>query len=231
VIGEGKFRASITQALGVLDDAGLLEARARKPTYPSDMATILRSKSYGEMWQACLDDEWYDCRLSDSSLVQFRRWDQKLSYSYLEAPYEAMIFEEYASERIDENWRMLPASVRQSFELDLRAGYELYLQSELIERPTTPLRYDYEPALYRAGVHPAGHIHFGLNNEIRVCTRRIFTPLSFTLFFVRQYYPKNWESVLQTRKDESIFREVREKLAIVPGEFMQTLDDYEHRLE
>jgi hypothetical protein len=231
VIGEGKFRASISQAFDLLDDGGILEARALSPTYPSDMAAVLRRKSYGETWQACLDDEWYDCRLLDSSLLQFRRWDQRLSYSYLESLYDVMTFDEYASERTDENWQMLPASIRQSLEPDLRAGYELYLQSDLVERPTTPLRYDYEPTLYRVGVHPAGHIHFGLNNEIRVCTRRIFSPLSFTLFVVRQYYPKNWESLLQRRKNDPIFREVRENLATVPGKFMQALDHYEHQLD
>jgi hypothetical protein len=231
VIGEGKFRASIAQAFGLLDDSGILEARALSPAYPNDIAAILRRKAYGEMWQACLDGEWYDCRLIDASLLQFRRWDQKLSYSYLESPYEAMTFDEYASERIDENWQTLPAEVRQSLELDLRAGYELYLQSDLAERPTTPLRYDYEPGLYRVGVHPAGHIHFGLNNEIRVCTRRIFSPLSFTLFVMRQYYPNNWGSLLQRRQNDPIFREVRENLATVPGEFMQPLDRCEHQLD
>lgn len=178
-----------------------------------------------------LDDEWYDCRLIDSSLLQFRRWDQKLSYSYLESPYEAMTFDEYASERMDENWQMLPAEVRQSLELDLRGGYELYLQSDLAERHTTPLRYDYEPALYRVGIHPAGHIHFGLNNEIRLCTKRILSPLSFTLFVMRQCYPKHWEILLQTRQDDPIFREVREKLTAVPGKFMQALDHCEHQLD
>jgi hypothetical protein len=231
VIGEGKFRASVAQAAGLLDHAGILESRAPAPTYPNDMAAVLRSKPYGEMWQTCLDGEWYDCRLLDSSLLQFRRWDQRLSYNYLEVPYEVMTFDEYASERIDENWHMLPSSVRQSLEPDLRAGYELYLQSDLVERLITPLRYDYEPELYRVGVHPAGHIHFGLNNEIRVCTRRIFSPLSFTLFVMRQYYPKNWERLLETRKDDPIFREVREKLATVPLEYMQPLDHYEHQLD
>jgi hypothetical protein len=93
-----------------------------------------------------------------------------------------MTFDEYASERMDENWQMLPAEVRQSLELDLRGGYELYLQSDLAERHTTPLRYDYEPALYRVGIHPAGHIHFGLNNEIRLMYQKDFKP--FVIYVV-----------------------------------------------
>jgi hypothetical protein len=62
-------------------------------------------------------------------------------------------------------------------------------------------------------------------------TKRILSPLSFTLFVMRQCYPKHWEILLQTRQDDPIFREVREKLTAVPGKFMQALDHCEHQLD
>jgi hypothetical protein len=71
-------------------------------------------------------------------------------------------------------------------EPELRKDYELYLGSDLAERSVTPLRYDYEPERYRCGVHPAAHVHFGLANEIRLCSKRIMNPVSFTLFVIRR---------------------------------------------
>ena len=51
-----------------------------------------------------------------------------------------MDFDEFASERLDEDWITVPLSLRTDLEPDLREAYDLYLGSELTEREVTPLQ-------------------------------------------------------------------------------------------
>lgn len=214
-MNKGKFEAAKNGLESVLDQLDLLEERHSSPHYPHDMPSIVRPLPYKDMWQLSKMNMWYDYRLTDQSLLQFKR-EPTLSYVFLESPLIALTFEEFAFREYGQDWDV--------FAHEIRDEYELYLSSSIEERPATPVRYDYDTSLYREGVHPAGHLHIGIGNQIRLCSPRIMNPTSFCLFIVRQFYPSHWEKLLRIKEREHIFREVRDNLDAVPDKFFKGLD-------
>lgn len=182
----------------------------------------MRKLTYRDRWQSCIENGWYDFSLDDGSFFQMRFSEDHLSYSFMQCPFDYMSFEDFAYDKLGEEWVL--------FEPELREEYEFYRSNETSEQSVTPIRYDYEPSLYREGFHPAGHVHFGIDNEIRIGTKKIFTPLTFTLFVVRQHYPLLWERVLAHEKIEIISREIRDNLPAVHSNFFGVHDAREHYL-
>lgn len=198
--GQGKFEAHKASIAKLLAQLGLLEDRSGLRAYPSDLPSRARRMGYVDMWKYCLDEKLYDFRLIDHSLIQLSI--NPPSFSFLEAPYSVMTFEEFAVSIVGGDWEIV--------EEELREEYEFYLSSSVDIKPTTPVRYDYSEDAYREGVHPAAHLHFGIENQVRVCTRRQMSCVSFVLFIVRQFYPRQWEALLVSDAWKDIFREVRE---------------------
>jgi len=220
-IGKGKFEASKSDIEKLLTELGLLEDRTYLQSYPLYMPATVRSMKYGVMWRHCIDHKLYDFRLVDHSLIQLTA-DPDASYSFLEAPLAAMTFEEFAHSTFGVDWREL--------EHDLREAYEEYLSSSVDDKPATPVRYDYSEPTYREGVHPAGHLHFGLDNQIRICTRRSMSPISFVLFVIRQFYPRQWELLLTKPAWKHLYREIRDSAVEVAPAFFKGNDLHELHL-
>ncbi|WP_425414859.1 DUF2290 domain-containing protein [Rubellimicrobium mesophilum] len=122
------------------------------------MPLELRGRPYVEQWEKCSTESWFDAVLRDGSLLQFRRYDDRLSYSFHDCPFAYQSFEDFAFEQAGEDWR--------DYADVLAEEYELARSSEMTERPATPIRYDFEPHLYTCGRHPAGHIHFGFERAL-----------------------------------------------------------------
>ena len=222
MIGAAKFNASRNAVGNVLKKADVYGTANSFPAYPADMPGELRQLSYHDVWSRCSGEGWYDYRLLDSSLIQYRRTSGGLAYSFLPVPVVPVRFEDFAYNSMGPEWEVV--------EEELRHEYEIYLGSDLEERMVTPIRYDYEPGLYRRAVHPAGHVHFGRDNDIRVCTTKIMNPVSFALFVVRQYYPNNWESRLCLLSNKTLMRQVRDALDDVPKAFFSEMDFWEVQL-
>jgi hypothetical protein len=105
-----------------------------------------------------------------------------------------------------------------------------YLASSSSEAMVTPIRYDYSAAHYRPGLHPASHIHFGFENEMRVGTRNILNPVSFTLFVVRQRYPQAWIKFCSDSRNIFLFNQVRVDLDSVDSSYWSAEDEREMAL-
>lgn len=216
MIGVAKFYTSCDDCNRLVKDAHLFASGVVKPVYPPDMPAIMRKLDYKAAWRKCIDEGWYNIQLVDQSLIQFKRTEKSMSYSYLQCPFFIKSFEEYAFERMGEDWA--------ECEDDLREEYDFFAASESAERSVTPVRYDYEPDLYRNGFHPAGHFHFGLGNETRVGAKKLLLPTSFILFIIRQFYPSKWDSILAHNNKIVICRDVRDNLVDVSAHFCHSFD-------
>jgi len=108
-----------------------------------------------------------------------------------------------------------------------RVEYEEYLSTCKIKETFTPIRYDFAPSLYTEGRHPASHIHFGHQNEIRVGTKHILRPLSFLLLIIRQHYPNAWQRLIQHEEAVSWCRNVREHLDVIHDVYWNVMDEWE----
>lgn len=216
MIAAGDFAAKRNECKGVLKRLDLLSDWIKSPVLPSGMPAIMRSMNYREQWEFCDQNKIFDAKLIDGSLLQFRLFPDKVSYSFLEAPYRFPNFEDFAYERVGEDWVELEEILREEF--------EVAASSAIIERPATPFRYDYEPALYKEGRHPAGHFHFGYENQIRVASRRLLTPLSFVIFVVRQAHPDKWDAMKSWPDFSVLCRQVREAVPEIEKKYFKGFD-------
>jgi hypothetical protein len=93
----------------------------------------------------------------------------------------------------------------------------------------TPIRYDFDSneAMYTEGIHPHSHVHFGLNNEIRVGTTRVWTPLTFVLFIIRQCFRNEWLRVVMHSKAAIWANNIRGNLKPSPKALGSKIDEME----
>jgi hypothetical protein len=218
------FNAQLNTAWDLLNDLSIGSERNWSPDYAGLGASAFRHLSYLDVWKKCVNETFYDFQLSDNSLLQFRVPSYsplELSYVYYECPYECLAYEEFVQEL---------GFAYEDVHDELKPEYGDYVTTCDAKDTVTPIRYDLSPALYRAGGHPASHIHFGHNSDIRVGTRRILRPLSFVLFVLRQCYSKTWQRLLARSDAEILCRNVKQNLTDVPREYWDVLDEREMTL-
>jgi hypothetical protein len=169
----------------------------------------------------------FDFRLVDHALFQFKSFSEDdVSYCYYEAPFEVVTYRDYVAELFGHDL-VAVANVGDSFYED----YELVVETAPLRKAVSPIRYDYQPAQYEPGVHPAAHIHLGTSNEIRLSTGRRMRPTSFVLFVLRQMYPEYWRRFLGRDDVQTVCRSVREDLEQVDEAYMQDRDRLQLILE
>lgn len=189
-------------------------------------AAYFRGKNYRETYEICFKEFIYDFRLNDQSLLLFLceghgEHEGSLSYSYYDAPCNVMPYNEFVQ---------IYDSPEQVDDLKAINLYDQYLATVGLSSNVTPLRYDYRARDYRSGIHPASHMHFGFNNDIRVGTNRILNPISFLLFILRQRYPNKWEEFLNMKESECWCRNIRHNVQTINASYWGTNDKLEMSL-
>ena len=211
----GRFAASRARAIKLLDRLDLVTDVIASPDYSAIIGSKIRNSSYTDLWQGFLRDGLYDVRLVDESFLQFVEAPLE-SFSFFDSPVEAISFESFGTEQIGASWDP-------RLDLDLaelmREEYEEYLGTLEFKRPATPVRYDYSPNQYRCACHPAAHLHFGFSSEVRLATRRRWSPESFAMFVVRQYFPKCWDRFVRASITTRVSAALRHNLEEIGNEF------------
>jgi hypothetical protein len=232
MISEGLFQTQLNKVEHILNELDLLEERQPSPNL-SLGASHFRGMSYRQIYEECVREYAYEYRLTDQSLLLFVKsgsnvHNGSLSYSYLDCPVKVMPYREFVGNEIgmdvmDENFD----EEVDSWGDQLFSDYDQYINSLNNKSTVTPLRYDYKASDYRAGIHPASHVHFGHENEIRVGTNRVMRPLSFLLFLLRQRYPAEWDQLRNMRQMSIYVRNVRSELDLVESTYWSERDQDE----
>jgi len=220
-MNQGLFSVHINHIERILKSLDLFKDR-KKPSYRKYGASSFRNRRYVDIWEFCYNEQIYDFLLQDDSLLQFRansfRTSLEVNYVYYECPYIPKVpfekFLEQVERELDED----------TDEYKWREAYE-QLRLPKLKETVTPLRYDYSPDFYSSGRHPASHVHFGHENNIRVGTRKILRPLSFTLFIIRQCYPDQWDKLKNQEGTGLLCKNISVDLEGVPKEYFQELDN------
>jgi hypothetical protein len=196
-------------------------------TYPADMASRARDLSYIDEFRYYVENNLFDFRLVDLGLFQFK-WQARgdISYCYYQNPQEIPSYSEFLSEQLGPGFDNLD-SVGDAF----REEYDLVISTANLRESVTPIRYDLSPGLYECGVHPAAHLHIGMDNSIRIAVRRLMSPVSFVLFVLRQMYPDAWRHCLDRTDPRILVAEVRESLDEVEAMYFQDRDHLQLVLE
>jgi hypothetical protein len=180
----------------------------------------LRVLPYVERWKKALSSGWYHVRMADHSIFIFSE-GTKPSYTFLQSPLQVVTLSEYL-DALGE--RDTPQSRAQH-----REDYLQVIDTASLREYVTPIRFDYDAGSYRAGAHPAAHIHIGLDNEIRIATNKM-SAVSFLLFVMRQIYPLCWERLLSREKRDRLVRPIRSRETVLLPELWTELDRIELHL-
>ncbi|MBV9759159.1 MAG: DUF2290 domain-containing protein [Acidobacteriaceae bacterium] len=220
MIGEGKFRAELSAGFKLLEDLALAAYRNHWPAVdPATTESLRNSASYIDAYNLYLTLQAYDFLLDDGSFFFFRRkpLDQSLlSYGYFECPYRGVSYSDFTSSRGEPGegaWQ----------------DYEEYCAQRPRRLHILPLRYDWSPALYREGAHPASHLHMGYESELRLAVDAVLTPVQFVLIIIRHFYVRTWEATAShLREVVSAIRAISDR-DVVPS-YRQGRDLLELRL-
>lgn len=218
VLGLGALRAQLNDCEALLSKTRLIDHRTYTPSYNTLSPAALRVKNYIDQYKALVAGSMYDFMLTDGSLIQYQLTGGR--------------GEQYSMSFID-----CPLLINST---DSQSGPDMHVAYDRLEDPLaqaeakgyfTPIRFDYSPSDYKPGQHPAAHLHFGHQSNVRVFATRLLTPLSFTLLVVRQCYPTAWTIAKGIREFHTWARQIRDALDRVPAEFFSAQDQWEHRLE
>lgn len=232
MIPNGRFRAQLNTVEKILSKLELLEERMNFPNKTLGVG-FFRGKTYRQIYNDCLREFSYDFRLTDQSLLLFLKGgnDQhsgELCFSFYESPVDLMSYREFIASELDIS--SLHEEVDKAIAVfgdELKSDYEEYISTLNTKNHVTPIRYDYKPMHYQQGCHPASHVHFGLDNQIRVNTERIMNPISFLLMILRQRYPGQWNILLQQPRIRIWVRNVRDTLDEVDARYRNQKDQFE----
>lgn len=213
-IGTGKFRAHLNTIQSLLKELGLLEERILYPNKDFDPAEY-RARSYIENWLALIRGNIYDMLLIDNSMFSFKHAGSKISYTFLESPYNCLSYDEY----------LIDKGIEEKNENTLSDYYESYLQTCVPKEHPVMIRYDFDIRSYNAGVHPISHIHIGNNNQVRIGIHRILAPTAFVHFVLRQHYTPYWKKLLHAKGEwlES-YKKEKHSLEIVHNDYWCDID-------
>lgn len=170
----------------------------------------LKQLDYVEQWKYAREECLYHLYLSDHSFFIFKINDTP-SYSYFDCPLEVKTISEYL---VEIGWPVTEKNINLNKE-----DYDEYISTANIRNNVTPIRYDYDVKSYKTGIHPAAHIHIGLDNQIRIGMERQLTPLAFLLFVIRQMYPENWKRLLDNPISSTLPRKTHLDLEMVSKKY------------
>jgi hypothetical protein len=189
--------------------AANIEHRYSKSLAPLSRQDIaeLKQLEYFEQWKLVRERDLYHLYFGDHSFFIFKT-DAPQSYSFYDCPIDVSSISEYLIE-IGEDVTAKNVNIFQE-------EYDSYLATANLKKNVTPIRYDFDDKSFRSGVHPAAHIHIGLNNQIRIGLERQLTPLAFLLIIIRQMYPEHWERLLNNPVHKTLPQKLHINLEKVP---------------
>ena len=185
MISRATLNVSSKESVKLVRNANLLGNFNNSIVYPDHMPGELRSLTYEKSWEKCTHNSWFNIQLDDGSLLIFKEG----SYTYLMTPVKTLSYEEYINTYYPEDdW-----GNSEEYQVMIIQEYDNYIDSHTKNFPPMPVRYDIDSKHYCEHSHPYCHFHFGSENEGRVATKKILTPISFTAFILRSFYPKAWK--------------------------------------
>lgn len=235
MISPGRLRADIDAVAQLLKKRGLLRERNlgdREALGAANLAGL----SYQDQWEKILDANDYDMRLGDGAILSFQRTVNEgggVRYIWMESPRTVILYEDYARQYaldlMSEAAEVQPSEtqikgVLDEFAWDIGEEYELYLTELPLKHFVTPIRYEFHPASYKPGWHPASHIHIGQNMNIRIGCNHVLTPFAFVLFVIRQVYNEHWRELINTEGWLDENRHKIREIAVVPDEYRTEVD-------
>ncbi|WP_336702440.1 DUF2290 domain-containing protein [Pantoea dispersa] len=211
MINLATFNTTAKASVNLVRHVDLLGNYNNDTYYPDNMPGELRPLTYEEAWQKCTANQWFNIQLEDGSLFIFRY----NSYTYLMTPVKTLDYKEYLDTYYPEDeWQDV-----EEYRVMISQEYDNYIDTHTKNYPPMPVRYDIDDEHYCEHSHPYCHFHFGLENDGRIATKKMLTPLSFTAFILRSFYPKAWKIYAESQLIEEHLESFNSALQVAPQEY------------
>lgn len=148
-----------------------------------------KESSYEEIYLAGLEKQYYNIILDDYSYLQFNYKEEENKKEGINTPYVRYAFYPNPFENFNNDLTELYSWFNEG---DI--SFEDYSQAYTEAKPLIKkvfIRYDFSCEQYKKIYHPTAHFHFGINENTRIPTDKLFCPFSFTLFIINTYYVDN----------------------------------------
>jgi hypothetical protein len=194
MISEATFNISIKHSIKLLKDLKLYKGVGPKNIgeYSDEFKKVCRNNRHVEIYNAIRDYLDYEIILSDESFFQFSFRNDYLRFSFIQNPsfkytkndYLKICFPEDDLDFLSED--EIEGLINEN-------EYEQFLIEQEINSNLIYVRYEYDKTGYNPLLHSCSHIHIGLNENLRIPSSIILTPLEFVLFSVKQCYYDVWK--------------------------------------
>lgn len=218
-MNQGQLLDSISRSISLFKDCGFVSNYNKDIVLPSDLPSQLRGLGYEQEWEQILANNWYHIQLDDCSLLQF----SKSNYRYFMVPFESLSLDGFFESFFpDPEYKEDPDLFSAVY-----TEYLQYIESSSVRKPVTPVRFDidYHEERYCPISHPACHIHIGLENESRIPVKRELSPLAFSAFIVRTFYPKVWKEYIESGQHVKKLPMFKDNLAIVGRDNWEDIEE------
>lgn len=194
MINDSVFNISLTNSINLLTEIKLYKGKGPKNigNYSDEFKKISRRNKHIEIYNAIRDNLDYEIILNDDSFFQFCRLDNYLRFSYIENPNFKFTKYDYLRFSFTED-EILDFSEEDVNELVDENEFEQFLNEQEVNSNLTYIRYDYDKKGYKPLLHSQSHIHIGLNENFRIPSSIILTPLQFVTFTIKQRYFDVWK--------------------------------------
>lgn len=226
-MNKGKFNSSINDSVDLLIKFDLFKSKGPKGNgvYSEEFLKISKGGNIIETYECAIQNFDYDILLKDDSLIQFQQINNDLRYAYIQNPYKFISKEEYVLlMHTTEELELYPdLSVE---ELIDENEYEQFLNEQKLNSISNYFRYDCSPAGYKPLVHSYSHFHIGMNENVRIPTSKIITPLKFTKFCIKNTYYDDWK--LNFESDPSFITEIikiKSECLKLPGSMWDSIEE------
>lgn len=217
---KGLILAEINSIADILKSVELLEERNHYPRRESAFLSEVANKNYLDIWKYCFQNQLYDFQLKDGSLLLFNTQDT--AYSFYSCPINCLTYKDYMIE--------CGFDFHETGQEFLEAYEQYLLECRQIEFPLL-IRYDYEIKSYIEGLHPVSHLHVGFNSNIRIGIKKILSPIAFTFFLLRQYYPSFWKVFYEKEENKVRIMNAFKKQVMIEERYFNEMDDLEYYLD
>ncbi len=232
-MNSSQFNISIYQSIELLKEFKLFKNTGPKPIgkYSNEIKDI-KGDNHISLYRAAIENLDFEILLIDNSIFQFSNIND-IRYAFIQNPNKFVSKEEFIAEIfVDEINTMTAEELKISYELIEESEYEQYLNEQGFNISSNYFRYDVTQMGYKPLLHSYSHLHIGMNENLRIPTSIILTPLKFVLFCIKNTYYDVWKCAID--KMPGFMQKIsNSKTDCKPlnRDFWQTSEKYELYLE
>lgn len=196
-MNEGAFLISIKDAAKVLKKMNFLKGQNLNNIgiYSKASLSVAHDNDLNLIYQTAIDNYDYELLLDDDSIFQLSKKDEKYRYAFIQSQSVYFSFMDFLYEIFNDDEFPTDEEIEE-MKILLAEEYEQRKSEQKINSGAMYIRYDVDSWGYKPNIHSYAHFHIGLNNNIRLPSSLILTPISFVLFIVKHVYTHLWEEAI-----------------------------------